>query len=309
MMNDVSYQLFCMWVCTAKLLYEPIGNSLTSLQDGVFYVKSQFIKHLLSVIVYVSIQIVTENGIIISVKTTWLMRHETQDVMSNLPCRVSLIKWQQVRGCSRMWQKKMQPAKTAGLVTLSLTLVFSGIWRIANLLGLQPVAQSAVVDVVDSGEKQKRDGLVSLGLWEATSKNERMAEKGEKGGVLVPYDENISLSGAKTSTQHCLFYHPSHTHTQKRSDPTTLAKKSQALGKIGRLLCNQHVYNQVSDLFFLFTCTTWGHLPSVLWLSHVSMGRLSTETVLSFFLAKFLWRNNGSWIKSFLEWPQEICPK
>lgn len=77
-------------------------------------------------------------------------------------------------------------------------------------------------------------------------------------------DENISLSGAKKSPQRHLFYPPLNKH--KTLDPTTLAKKRKPLGKTGRLLGNQHVYNQVSSLFspFLFKCITLGHPPSVL---------------------------------------------
>lgn len=85
------------------------------------------------------------------------------------------------------------------------------------------------------------------------------------------------------------------------------------LGKIVRLRCNQQVQSQVSVPFFLFTCTAWGHLPSVLWLSRVSTGLLSrTQTVFQFFLSRKISpceEENASWIKSFSNWPREICPK
>ena len=158
----------------------------------------------------------------------------------------------------------------------------------------------------------RRGDSVSLGLQEDMSKKQTKKKRDEgwkKGGVLECCMVKTFHCQVLKSQLNAAFFTPTPTHTHKRSDPTTLAKKSQALGKIGRLLCNQHVYNQVSALFFLFTCAAWGHLPSVLWLSRVSMGRLSAETVLSFYLAKFLWRNNGSWIKSFSNRPPEIWPK
>ena len=81
--------------------------------------------------------------------------------------------------------------------------------------------------------------MVRFSLRGDNGQKKKMEKKVEEGGVLMANDENGSLSGAKKSP-HCRLFFPPQT---KDLIWPLKQRKAKALGKIGRLLCNQHFYN------------------------------------------------------------------
>ena len=136
-------------------------------------------------------------------------------------------------------------------------------------------------------------------------------ERVKKGGVLTPDGENLATWSHLTT----FFTSPplthTYSHTYKRSDPIRplWQRKAKRLGRLED--CS--VINTYTVRFRPFSSFHMGCLGTSS-LSPVTQPCLHgpskhRDGFELFYLVKFLWRNNGSWLKSFSKRSQEICPK